>query len=493
MDLTPCLKPKSIVIIGISTRNPNHPGNTIFTKNCYETRIKTYGVNEKGGFYEGQPLYRSVKELPEIPDLAILAVTSDKTLPIIKECIELGIKGFVHIGGGFAEIGEYGKIIQDQMSEMCRKANVPLIGPNGLGVYSPPFVDTFFLPTERIYKPPKGNIGIISQSGGVLIDQFFLSCHQRNIGVSFACSIGNKAVISEEDFIDYVNDDPETDAIIFYIEGFEVGRGRKFLEKAWNCKKDIIVYPGGQSVQASLAVQSHSASLAVNNRLAMDAYRQYAVTIVRNEIEAMCSLQAFSSIALQKKLPVRINYDTFLGDGLAIITVSGGHGVICVDIASRYNMNLAKLEKTDMNQLKSVLNPKAAAIASLNNPFDLTGSCTDEDIVNIISESLDLDRIKCIVALLLPYPANITMLLGRKIINMLSVKKEISKPIIFFVPWVSKYDLIRDPLIMYNLPVCHTIEETIITAAAIKTRARGLMRKNNCVRRISKFEDPQIN
>lgn len=491
MDLTLCLKPKSIAIVGISTKNPNHPGNTIFTKNCYENRVTTYGINYSGGYYEGQKLYTKITELPEVPDLVILAVASDKTLEIIEECIAFGVKGFVHIGGGFAEIGESGKIIQDKMAEMCRKANTPLIGPNGLGVYSPPYVDTFFLPTERIYKPPKGNIGIVSQSGGVLVDQFFLSCWQRKIGVSFAVSIGNKAVISEEDLIEYVNNDPDTDAVIFYIEGFNVGKGRRFIEKAWECKKDIIVYPGGQSSQSALAIQSHSASLAVNNRLAMDAYRQFSITTVRNEIETMCTLQVFSSIAIQRKLPVKINYDEFFGDGLAIVTVSGGHGVICVDIAARYRMSLASLEKHEKDRLEAGLNPKIAAIASLNNPFDLTGSSSDEDIVNMISQSLEIDKIKCIVALLLPYPANITMLLGRKIINMLSTKGTISKPIIFFVPWVSKYDLIRDPLIMHNLPVCHTIEETIITAAAIKTRADGIKRKKQCVSRVNfcKFID----
>ena len=109
---------------------------------------------------------------------------------------------------------------------MAKEADFPIVGPNCLGIYAPDFVDTFFLPGERIIRPEKGNIGFVSQSGGVLVDQMVKFAAQ-GIGVSLAVSIGNKALIRETDFLHWFENDLGTKVITFYIEGFDKGEGRQ--------------------------------------------------------------------------------------------------------------------------------------------------------------------------------------------------------------------------------------------------------------------------
>ncbi|MHA1618625.1 MAG: CoA-binding protein, partial [Promethearchaeota archaeon] len=189
-NLSYIFRPKSTVFIGLSSRNPDHPGNAMFSKNLMEMKTKTYGITTKAQEVDGHKVYNSLSALPEIPELAVIAVGARHTLPIIKNLAEFGVKGAVIIGGGFGETGKEGKKMQDDIVKVCIDNQMPFLGPNCIGVYSPPIVDTFFLPSERMVKPKQGNVAVISQSGGVLVDQFFINCKERDIGISTAVSIG---------------------------------------------------------------------------------------------------------------------------------------------------------------------------------------------------------------------------------------------------------------------------------------------------------------
>ena len=204
-------------MVGISKKNPLSPGRIVLVKNAFEMQVKVYGIYPTGGEIEGIKLYERLDKLPEIPDLLVIAVGPDDTLDYIKDCIDLGIPSSVIIGGGFAEIGGKGKKRQELLEKIAAEGDLAVLGPNCLGVYASPIVDTIFLPTERITKPPKGSVALISQSGGVLVDQFFLKFKERNIGVSTAVSIGNRAVVDEVMLLKYFSQvDPETTNIAFY-------------------------------------------------------------------------------------------------------------------------------------------------------------------------------------------------------------------------------------------------------------------------------------
>ena len=467
MDLTKLFKPKSMAVVGVSKKNPLSPGRIVLLKNEFEMDVKVYGIYPGGGEVEGVALYDRLDKLPEIPDLLIVAVGPDDTLGYVQDCADLNIPACVIIGGGFAEIGGKGVKRQEKLEKLAFENNIAILGPNCLGVYAPPIVDTIFLPTERITRPPRGSVALISQSGGVLVDQFFVKFSERNIGVSTAVSIGNRAVVDEVMLLEYFSKvDKETTNIAFYLEGFKEGKARKFFKLAKESEDTVITFFGGKTKEGKIATQSHTASLAGNYKILKGALRQFQIINPHSERELLTCLKVYDVLSHKKK-PFGDNVITY-GD-VVVVSVSGGHGVIASDMLNKYGLNPVQLTEEEKKDLKELMNPVAKEIAAFNNPIDLTGSVLDMDIENIIRYLSDIERVECIILLLLPYPPNISFQIGRRIANVVLSKK---KPLVCFVPYVSKYSLIIESLELANIPVFHSIKETVQAVSALKHRTR---------------------
>ncbi|MHA2398429.1 MAG: CoA-binding protein [Promethearchaeota archaeon] len=467
MKLEKLFKPKSMAVVGISKKNQLSPGRIVMLKNEFEMQVKVYGIYPSGGEIEGIPLYPRLDELDEIPDLLVIAVGPDDTLDYIQQCADLRIPSAVIIGGGFAETGVKGKKRQDMLEKIAFENDIAILGPNCLGVYAPPLVDTIFLPTERITKPRKGSVALISQSGGVLVDQFFNKFNERNIGVSTAVSIGNRAVVDETMLLEYFSQvDQETSNIAFYLEGFKEGRAREFLKAAKKSEDTVIVYFGGKTREGKVATQSHTASLAGNYNIIYNALKQHLVIQPHSERELLTSLKVYDVLS-QRRNPFGDNVVTY--GNVAIVSVSGGHAVLASDMLKKYGLNAVHFSPQEKRELKNLMNPVAQEIASYNNPIDLTGSVLDTDIEDVIRYLSDIERIECIILLLLPYPPNISFQIGRRIANIVTSK---NKPVVCFVPYVPKYSLIIESLELANIPVFHSIKETVQAVSALKHRTR---------------------
>jgi len=467
MDLVKLFKPKSMAVVGISKKNPLSPGRIVLLKNEFEMNVKVYGIYPTAGEIEGIQLYERLDKLPEMPDLLVIAVGPDDTLGYIQDCADLGIPASVVIGGGFAEIGGKGIKRQQELEKIAFENDLAVLGPNCLGVYAPPIVDTIFLPTERITRPPKGSVALISQSGGVLVDQFFVKFNERNIGVSTAVSIGNRAVVDESMLLKYFSTvDKETSNIAFYLEGFKEGKAREFLQLAKESEDTVIVFFGGKTREGKVATQSHTASLAGNYRIIYAALRQHYIIQPHSERELLTSLKVYDILS-KRRNPFGDNVVTY-GD-VTIVSVSGGHAVLASDMLKTYGLNAIRFTRQEKKDLKECMNPVAREIASFNNPIDLTGSVLDTDIENIIRYLSDIERIECIILLLLPYPPNISFQIGRRIANIVLSK---NKPVVCFVPYVPKYSLIIESLELANIPVFHSIKEAVQAVSALKHRTR---------------------
>ncbi|TFF97359.1 MAG: CoA-binding protein, partial [Promethearchaeota archaeon] len=416
---------------------------------------------------EGIPLYKTLRDLPEIPDILVIAVGPDDTLEYIRECAELNIPAAIIIGGGFAEIGGKGIKRQEELTKIALENDIAVLGPNCIGVYSPPLIDTVFLPTERITRPPRGSVALISQSGGFLVDQFFVKFKERNIGVSTAVSIGNRAVVDETMLLEYFSQiDPDTSNIAFYLEGFQSGKARRFLELAKMSEDTVITYFGGTTEQGKVATQSHTASIGGNQRILSGALKQFYVMQPHSERELLTSLKVFDVLS-HKKNPFGTNTITF--GNVAILSVSGGHGVLCADMLKDYGLKAVSFSDEEKKEMYELMNPVAREIASFNDPIDLTGSVLDKDIENVIRYLSEVDRIECILLLLLPYPPNISFQIGRRISNVVAEKE---KPIITFIPYVEKYQMIIESLELNYIPVFHSIKEVVQAASSLKDRTR---------------------
>ncbi|MGB5984196.1 MAG: CoA-binding protein, partial [Desulfobacterales bacterium] len=416
MDLTPLFAPRTLAVIGVSLTNDLHPATVIYNRNYLRNPVKVYPVNPKGGWLQGDPVYPQVKDIPEPVDLAVIGVRAEYVPQVLKACIEAGAGGAVVISGGFAEVGR--PELQQQAVDLARAADFPFIGPNCIGIYVPFKFDTFFLPPERLVRPEPGNVALISQSGGVLVDQMVKYAGQ-GIGLSKAVSIGNKALIRETDLLAYFAQDPATEVIAFYIEGFERGEGRRFVQTARNCQKPVVVLKAGKSDQGMRAASSHTASLAGDHRVFSAVLAQHGIAEARSEFELLAFSESLSC-----------STQSISGE-VAILTVSGGHGVLAADACDRQGLRVPSLSPQLQQQIREALSPSVQGIAGLGNPLDLTGSARDDDFIAAAKALSHSSEIDSVLLLVLPYSPAITTDIGAR---MARIFRETDKALAAYVP-----------------------------------------------------------
>jgi acetyltransferase len=439
-----------VAVVGLSFSNERHPANVIYNKNNLRLEAKAFPVSDRGGTYHGDKVYASVSEIPETVDLVVIATRAQAVPEILSDCIRSGAGSAVIISGGFAETGNSG--LQERIATMARDADFPFIGPNCLGIYSPPHVDTFFIPSERIVRPEKGRVALISQSGGVLVDHMVKSAGE-GIGLSMAISIGNKALIREIELLDYFSDDPETEVIAFYIEGFQKNEGRQFATRAGDCSKPVIVLKSGKTSRGSTAVSSHSAALAGDYEVFSSVLSQFGVVEAKDEFELIPFCEALCC------------YKQPIGGRVGIITGSGGHGALAVDTCLSHGLIVPSLGDRDQQNIRERVSPRIQSIASFANPIDLTGSAVDDDFVEAANFISYHDEIDCIVILLLPYLPGITPDIGARLSQ---IYRQARKPMIGYVPHVEKYLMFVEGFQLNRIPVAHSIEEAVHMAEALR-------------------------
>ena len=455
MNFQALFKPKTMAVIGISLNNDRHPANVIYNKNHLRYPITVFPVNPHGGTIQGERVFTHISDIPEKVDLAVIAARAEIVPNILNDCIQTGVGAAAIISGGFAESGR--KDLQDTIAAIAKEANFPFIGPNCLGIYSPPHVDTFFLPSERLVRPDTGNVAIVSQSGGVLVDQM-IKFAAEGVGLSRAISIGNKALIKEQDLLSYLAKDQETEVIAFYVEGFGKNEGREFVLSANRCLKPVIVLKAGKSPAGSRAVSSHTASLAGDHEVFSATLSQYGVVEAKNEVELVSFCESLSC------------YQKSIGGRIGIVTGSGGHGALAVDICSDYGLLVPSLTEQVQKEIKKNVSSSIQGIASLSNPIDLTGSAMDEDFFFVVSYLSRRPEIDCVVILLLPYIPGITSDLGARLSQ---VYQQEGKPLVAYVPHVEKYRMLIEGFELNRIPVSPSIEGAVLMAEALKRWRRG--------------------
>ena len=443
MDLKPLFEPKSLAVVGVSLHNDLHPSNIIFYKNLYRYPVEAYPVNPKAGILKGVSAYPSVKDLPEVVDLAIVSARAEAVPGILQDCVEAGVKGAAIISGGFSEVGN--RDLQNEIVSIAKEADFPFIGPNCLGIYSPPYYDSFFFAPERISVPRQGNVAIISQSGGLLVDQM-IGFSVEGVGLSLAVSIGNKAMVRETDLLEYLEHDDKTKVICLYIEGFREDEGREFLLKARECEKPIVVLKAGKSPGGRKAVSSHTASLAGDYTVFSALLSQNGIVEARDPSELMYFCESLSA------------YQTPIHGNVSIITLSGGHGALATDLCFQYGLTVPTFSRIEQDMIRKRLKPAISSIATCTNPVDLTGSSTDDDYVEAARVIGSFEEVECLVMLLLPYAPGLSSDLGAR---LSIVSRQAGKPMIAYLPRLEKYRMLIEGFEINGVPVAHTIEGAI--------------------------------
>jgi acetate---CoA ligase (ADP-forming) len=450
LDFTRLFEPKTMAVIGVSLSNDMHPANVIYYKNHLRYPVNVYPVNPQAGDLQGEKVYARLEDIPEKVDLAVIAVRAEQVPGVLEECVAAGAGGAAVISGGFAESGR--KDLQDRLVAIAKETGFPFVGPNCLGLYSPKYVDTFFLPNERVVRPNPGGVAMVSQSGGVLVDQM-VKFALEGVGMSLAVSIGNKAFVREMDLLRYLIADPGTKVIAFYIEGFGKNEGRDFVEAASRSPKPVIVLKAGKSPGGAKAVTSHTASLGGDYKVFSEILSQFGVAEARNEFELVSFCESLSC------------YPRSIEGNIGIITGSGGHGAMAVDLCSDHGLQVPSLSESVQRQIREKLAPSIRSIASLGNPVDLTGSAVDDDFVQATSALSRAAEVDCIVMLLLPYLPGCTMDLGARLSQV--YRKE-GKPIVAYVPHVERYRMLIEGFELNHVPVAPSIDGAVLMAEAMR-------------------------
>ncbi len=329
--------PKTVAIIGASD---NYKFGYATTKYLLESNFKTYPVNIKKKEIHGHETYKNIKDIPDEIELAIIIVGNEKVLQAVMDCIEKGVRSIIIEAAGFAETGidKYIKL-QNHIAELAKNAKIRIIGPNCIGVTN--FNNKFTTADMDFDNITKGKVSVIAQSG-VLGNIFIDWAVDQGIGFSKAATIGNKLDVDEIDLLDYLNQDPETKVITLYLEGTK--RGKEFKSILKTMKKPVIILKNGRSEIGSRAVNSHTGSLAGDDKIYEAVFNQnQGIFRVDNFYEMFNIANVFDSQPLPK------------GKKVAIITGSGSLGALACDEIEQQHLNLASLNESTINQIKAII------------------------------------------------------------------------------------------------------------------------------------------
>ena len=351
------LNANSIAVVGASktVTKRGYQAIRILLEEKYEGTI--YGVNPKLESVLGVKCYPKVSAIKDPVDLALIT-TPAKTLPnVLEDCGQKGVAGAVIIAGGFGELGAEGKKLETEMANVARKYNIRLIGPNTSGMINM----HKNLNLVGLRDAPKGGIALISQSGNMALTMITEAQIKSKIGFSYYVGVGNEADINFHEYLEFFENDPNTKAILMYVEGMR--NGRKFLQQAYQTtrKKPIILLKSGRSSTGKRSAGSHTGALAGMSEVARTAFGRAGIIVVEKSDEMLPCAEALANLP-----PIKNNNIAILADG-------GGHATIGADELTDLKVNIPEISEKTQKKLQAIL-PSAASTA---NPIDVAGGADD--------------------------------------------------------------------------------------------------------------------
>lgn len=409
-NLDKIMKPKSIAVVGASTKEHTIGSDIMKRLQEYKFNGKIFPINPKGGVIEGLQAYTSVLEVPEEIDLAIIVVNAKFVLSTIDQCHEKGIKGLCVITAGFKETGKDGAELEKQLLDKVHEYGMRCVGPNCLGVVNTdPEVRMDGCFAESL--PERGHIGFVSQSGA-LGGGILNILKDLNLGFAQFISIGNQADVNAETALEYWENEKDVEQILLYMESIQNPANFRKLATKISKKKPILALKAGRSAAGASAASSHTGSLAGADKAANALLMQSGVIREYSLKDLFSTAKVFANCPIPQ------------GDRVAIITNSGGPGIMATDAVCEYGMQMAKITDETKDKLRSFL-PSAA---SVKNPIDMIASAPIEHYKQTLETVIADENVDMIMVIYLPF-------LGLKDIDVAKAVMEIKaehpeKPVI---------------------------------------------------------------
>lgn len=347
-------EPRSVAIVGASA-TPHKPGNDVVLNilaNEYDGKL--YLVNPKGEEILGIKAHKSVADLPEGIDLAVVILPAHANPQAVRDCAAKGIRAIVLAAGGFSEVDEGGAALQEELRRAIVESGVRVIGPNTSGHTSTPFRFTSsFFPLGRI---PGGRVSYLGQTGNFATHTMRYIITGENFGIARFVGLGNKVDVDECDVLEYYAQDPETHAVLAYLESFQ--RPRRFLELArgLTSQKPLILLKGGLTQEGAEAAVAHTAAMASDERIAKGALAQAGIVEVENYSQLILAAKALSWMPLP------------MGNRVSFMAPSGAMLVILTDLCRRrWGLEVPPVEERTRERLQEI----SPSYIRMRNPVDI--------------------------------------------------------------------------------------------------------------------------
>jgi acetyl coenzyme A synthetase (ADP forming)-like protein len=381
-SLQPFFAPASVAVIGASKRRGSIGGELFRNILAADFNGAAYPVNREGEAVAGVRAYRTIDEIPDNVDLAVICVPGGGVLRSAEEALRKGVKALCVISAGFAEVGSEGAERQETLLALVRAHGARLVGPNCLGIAVPAIgLNATFAPRAL----PAGRIAFSSQSGALGL-ALLEKATERGLGFSSFVSIGNKADVSSNDLLEWWEEDDGTDVVLLYLESF--GNPQKFARVAERLaqRKPILALKAGTSHAGARAANSHTAARAGSNAAVEALFRSAGVLRAHNLEQLVDVATLLSSQPLPR------------GRRVAVLTNAGGLGILCADACDAAGLELPELTDETRAALAAILPSEA----SLANPIDLLGSATGATYARALPHILRDQGIDAVIVLFVP-------------------------------------------------------------------------------------------
>ncbi len=384
--------PKSIAIVGASSDPYKPSGRPLAALLARGFAGKLFAINPRYNEIAGTPCYPTILDVPDDVEMAIIGVPAQFVLEALEQCVAKGVKVAVIFSAGFSEIGPEGEALQRRMTQLARQGGLRILGPNSLGLLSVSnSVMASFAHIVEMDPVTPGTLGFVTQSGAFGAMTYADATH-AGVGFSSFTSVGNEADTEFADFVEYLLDDPETQVIGGYLEGAKDGaKLRRAAEGALERRKPILMLKVGRTGAGARAAASHTGSLAGDDQVYDAFFRQMGIVRIQSlgELTAFCVLHRAGR--------------SFRGKRVAILSGSGGHGVVLADRCESLGLSVRGLTGATREKLEQHL----PHFGSARNPIDLTaqagvdtsmmGNClrallSDDGIDVVLAHVFFLDR-----------------------------------------------------------------------------------------------------
>ncbi len=365
MSLDALLRPRCVAIVGATDKQAAFGNFAAANALQNADNVSVYFVNPNRETVMGKPCWKSIGDLPEVPDCALIATPKKTVYPLIEDAAKRGTKGFIVVASGYGEDGtEEGRADEEKLMELARKYDLSIMGPNCTGFVNNVDKIKVWGMGGTDFDMTKRNTGIawFSQSGTMAIRG--ISCPYLDI--SYAFSMGNAAMVTIEDVMERVIEEDEVRVVCIYLEGPQ--DPVKFVKNLRRCvelKKPVVIHAAGMSRKGKAAAASHTGNLASGRAVYEALFRKYGVIMVENTDEFLCAADMISTML--KRLPK--------GTGFAAYNQSGGENTVCADMCEKYGINLPDFEEETVEKLRGLLSD----FATPRNPLDTTASDPNRD------------------------------------------------------------------------------------------------------------------